>query len=373
MSSSCGSSSSLAGGASLTIGPDQYEPTQEYQEALRAMAMDGRLLLQYGYILRQLSRIELERKKRCFKCTRVLKARDVVVEAGQAKKVPEVQAKCSFHSGRVAYGKWTCCNGHPRSKPCNHQLEHTARYYAPDELADTWRFYDTPERLPTERPAALAVSIDCEMGTAVSGDSEVIRVSVVDYYNGRVLLDKLVYPDVPMAHYNTSWSGVSFRDMSGARRARTCIFGRDNARRAVWELIGRETIVVGHACQNDLNALRMLHPLVVDTQIYENQKRAEATRAYEMALERDGLLGEEHFEAPDEKYGMGLKDLAVKYLHRVIQTKGRGHDSVEDAMATRDILHVFVTEEIEQKKMDDEISEELLAKWQNLRITAEAA
>ncbi|KEY75232.1 hypothetical protein S7711_09299 [Stachybotrys chartarum IBT 7711] len=147
MSSSHGSCSSLAGGAPLAVGPDQ------------------RLLLQYGYISRQLFSIELERKKRCLKCTRVLKARDVVVEAGQAKKVPDVQAKCSFHSGRVAYGasllrfsnhcrkqfslmsaRWNpaCCNGHPRSKPCNHQLGHTARHHAPGELTDAWRFYDTP-------------------------------------------------------------------------------------------------------------------------------------------------------------------------------------------------------------------------------------
>ncbi|KFA46733.1 hypothetical protein S40293_10255 [Stachybotrys chartarum IBT 40293] len=251
MSSSHGSCSSLAGGASLAVGPDQYEPTQEYQEALCDMAMTEGSSCSTGTSRGSCSVSSWSGKS---DASSAPEARDVVVEAGQAKKVPDVQAKCSFHSGRVAYGAsllrfsnhcrkqfslmsacWNpaCCNGHPRSKPCNHQLGHTARHHAPGELTDAWRFYDTPKRLPTERPAAIAVSVDCDMGTAVSGGSEVVRVSVMDYYNGRVLLDNLVCPGVPMAHYNASWSGVGFRGMGGARRARTCILGRENARYAV--------------------------------------------------------------------------------------------------------------------------------------------
>ncbi|OAQ99263.1 hypothetical protein LLEC1_05754 [Akanthomyces lecanii] len=36
--------------------------------------------------------------------------------------------------------------------------------------------------------------------------------------------------------------------------------------------------------------------------------------------------------------GLSLKALAAERLQRQIQTKGQGHDSLEDALATRDLL-----------------------------------
>ena len=47
------------------------------------------------------------------------------------------------------------------------------------------------------------VAINCEMGTAASGDSELIRITLIDYFSSAILIDSLVYLDVEMSHYNT--------------------------------------------------------------------------------------------------------------------------------------------------------------------------
>lgn len=241
------------------------------------------------------------------------------------------------------------------SKPCTKSPSHSPRIYADQELENHWRFYGTPYNRDDTHPRfAAAVSIDCEMGTNDYGESELIRVSVVDYFSGAVLLDKLVFPDVKILHWNTRFSGVSARDMHEARTHRTCLFGRANARRAIWKFVSPETIVIGHAVHGDLASLRWIHPRVVDTLIIEEEivrrekarrEREEQERQQQEALE-EGEDGEIKEEAEGVKQAvkvppqpLGLKALAKERLDRTIQVKGRGHDSVEDALATRDLLH----------------------------------
>lgn len=153
------------------------------------------------------------------------------------------------------------------------------------------------------------------MGHGVSQDSELIRVTLLDYFSLDVLIDKLVYPRVPLQHTRRWVSGVSFADLNNARHQGKCLDGRDAARREVWKYVGPQTIVVGHSAQSDLEALRMAHRTVVDTMVIEMQR-----------------IG-----APKQQ--PGLKRLAALKLGRVIQNSKDGHDSKEDAMATRDLAH----------------------------------
>jgi RNA exonuclease 1 len=206
------------------------------------------------------------------------------------------------------------------------------------------------------------------MGVSEAGESELIRVSVVDYFTGAILLDKLVYPDVKMKHYNTRYSGVSFRDMQAAVRKRSCLFGRAAARRAVWNCVGVDTIVVGHDAQSDLTSLRWIHPLVVDTFMVEEEiarkikdrlTREANKHQEELDLKRleEAAPGEEPPAMQSEEaaeierrikteFGLSLKFLAKKRLNRTIQIKNQGHDSVEDALAARDILHWHLTNRV---------------------------
>lgn len=213
------------------------------------------------------------------------------------------------------------------------------------ELEKNWKLYETkPGPLPTH---VSAVVLDCEMGTACSGESELIRISMVDFFSGAILIDSLVYPNVPMAHYNTRFSGVTKRAMDEAHRKRDCIFGRDAARQAVYKFVGPETVVVGHAGHQDLTSLRWIHTRIVDTLILETRKRRlEEDAALRKEWEEPGKDpcrktegDDKNAESSPQEGGLSLKSLTLKRLDRVIQIKGRGHDSLEDALATRDLLH----------------------------------
>ncbi|KAF5005223.1 hypothetical protein FDECE_8344 [Fusarium decemcellulare] len=157
------------------------------------------------------------------------------------------------------------------------------------------------------------VVIDCEM----AADAELIKLSLVDYLTGEILINKLVWPDVKVTNWNTPHSGVTGKEMYKARKEKTCIFGRKKAREEIWKFVGPKTIVVGHATNNDLSALRWIHPRVIDTQIVESN-------------------------IVDEPNGLSLKSLVLEHLRKVIQSRGKGHDCLEDAMATRDLLHCQV-------------------------------
>ena len=217
-----------------------------------------------------------------------------------------------------------------------------------------WQFHATSEEVqPGHR---VAVALDCEMGTAVDDDSELIRLTVVDYFTGEPLIDSLVYPDIEMKHFNTRWSGITRGDMERSRRQGQCIDGRDAARWAIFDYVGPSTIVVGHGAQNDLSSLRWIHHRVVDSHMVESNRRKEAELRAEQEKNKNREDGDESEEKPKDGKpengqkrgkqhpdGMSLKALAMRHLGRAIQMGKKGHDSLEDALAARDLIHAHIT------------------------------
>lgn len=233
------------------------------------------------------------------------------------------------------------------SQPCRQEKNHVELIYSKGELEANWCFEYTPYRPPGSAPPLVAVVVDCEMGTAESGESELIRISMINYFTGAVLVDSLVWPDVPMAHFNTRFSGVTRQAMNEARRRRACLFGRHGAREAIWNHVGPETVVIGHSLNSDLTSLRWIHHRVVDTLMVEDPfARADRQRLERLETEHAQAILEARENkrpappAPKAQHpGCSLKALSKAYLKRDIQFKGRGHDSLEDATATRDLLH----------------------------------
>ncbi|KAK0716302.1 hypothetical protein B0H67DRAFT_645942 [Lasiosphaeris hirsuta] len=226
--------------------------------------------------------------------------------------------------------RWSCCGKHVSENPCGGDNNHLLRHDPGDRaLKKSWEFDETPTHArPDHR---LAVSIDCEMGSASDNELELIRLTVVDYFSGKTLIDTL---------------------MERAWKRRQCIFGTAAASVAIFKYVGRGTFVVGHGMQHDLLCLRWHHNRIVDSYLIESaigkeeQMRVEEERkkggieAASSLLERgqakDGPeRGKRH---PD---GMSLKALALKKLGRSIQ-EGEGHDSLEDAVAARDLAHSYV-------------------------------
>lgn len=214
------------------------------------------------------------------------------------------------------------------------------------------------------------------MGTAASGDTELIHVTLIDYFSEEILVDNLIEPDVPMQHLNTRYSGVSWADFKTARRRGTCLGGKAGARRAIWRYVGTDTIVVGHGASNDLRSLRWIHASMVDSLVIveERAKKKEAQEAgketpmQELSQEKEvftemstpegssadgvpsGIVPPDGPEGNAQKTvrarrprNHSLKTLAKKHLHRDIQMNGKqGHDSLEDAVAARDLVHYSI-------------------------------
>lgn len=185
------------------------------------------------------------------------------------------------------------------------------------EFENGWKLHETPVDSADISSHRKAVALDCEMGVSKYGDSELVRITAVDHFTGEILIDSLVYPSVPMLHLNTRYSGVDRRTLEQARRTGQCIEGRDQARERLWEFVGPETILVMHGGGADLTSLRWIHRRVIDTRVVEKGRK-------------------------EPIQGLSLKNLAEVLLKTRIQEKGKAHDSLEDALACRALLHWYV-------------------------------
>lgn len=269
---------------------------------------------------------------------------------------------------------------------------HCPRLIALNEIADQHQYHYTPGTSARDEDVCFAVALDCEMGTAASGDSELIRVTLIDYFSGAVLVNNLVEPDVPMQHLNTRFSGVTWADMNEERKKGRCLKGKAGARKALWRYVKPDTIVVGHGASNDLRALRWIHGSVVDSFVIEfgakKKKAAEIEKKLEVeakrleeavsklalvtegpfsegidprtrpAVDLSGKILSNHGDKPStvpqkklkrsSSGSLSLKNLVKKRLSRNIQMGGRsGHDSLEDAIAARDLVHFIITHGLE--------------------------
>lgn len=194
----------------------------------------------------------------------------------------------------------------------------------------------------------------------MKNDSLCIRVSAVDYFTAEVLVDKLVFPDEPLLNYNTRFSGINHAQMTRAQSMGECFFGIAAAREAIWKFVGPDTIVVAHSGQNDLTSLRWLHANIVDTQLVESlpvmklerearekEQKSQAAKGSESKALAEAAqkptYPQKSAEKPKKKpKGSGrfsLKSLTKERIGRDIQMGNNGHDSVVDAVATRDIAH----------------------------------
>ncbi|KAM0327157.1 hypothetical protein ACHAQA_006288 [Verticillium albo-atrum] len=285
------------------------------------------------------------------------------IKDGQQKPEENTKFRCRWHSGVVQSKAWTCCGEHVSQPGCKQENEHLPREVSHAEMIARFQCYDTPE--VHERPENIrtAVAIDCEMGTAFDNQVQLIRVTLIDYFTAEVLLDSLVWPDVAMAHLNTQYSGVTWQQLKQAQRENNCIMGTDAARSEVLKYVGPTTIVVAHGGSSDLGALNWIHPVVIDSLLIETafqkaqREQEEADREAEEA-ERQWLEGgpgpstdaetaekdekEEKKQQSSQRGKLSLKGLAQERLNRKIQMGRRGHDSLEDALATRDIVHWHV-------------------------------
>ncbi|KAE9389632.1 hypothetical protein BT96DRAFT_967950 [Gymnopus androsaceus JB14] len=218
------------------------------------------------------------------------------------------------HYSRVANGEriraYNCCSKDVSDKGCV-QGPHVFYESEPETLHLRHAFSrlgasssSSSSTSPSEHLDVAA--LDCEM-IYTTGGLRIARVSVVDGFANPVF-DELVRMDdgVQVLDFNTRFSGIT---------------AEMYAERAVLPLSSiRQTLsMVGHALENDLKTLRLVHHRCVDTVFLYPHPRG----------------------AP---YRRSLRDLAREHLNTAIQEGGgsTGHSSLEDAIATLDLVRLYL-------------------------------
>jgi DNA polymerase III epsilon subunit-like protein len=166
-------------------------------------------------------------------------------------------------------------------------------------------------------PKRSAVALDCEMvSVGDNNESEIARISAIDYLTGEILIDTLVQPLQRVTNWRTKYSGITKKAMTAAITQGRILKGWPEARASLFSHIDANTIMVGQALNHDFIALGIQHQRVVDSAI----------------LASDAV-------GSDIKRRWGLKDLCDQLLGIEIQNHGKkGHDSVEDAFAAREVV-----------------------------------
>ncbi|KAF3004364.1 hypothetical protein E8E13_009815 [Curvularia kusanoi] len=191
-----------------------------------------------------------------------------------------------------------------------------------------------------------AIVLDCEMvGVGPKGTiSALARLSAIDFLTGELLIDILVQPFKPVIDWRTTWSGITPALFTAAKAKGQVLEGTAAARRELLQYMDARTVLVGHALHYDLKALGIGHTVTIDS--------AKLARA---------AVGN------SVKKDWGLKVLCRELLGVTVQDHGKnGHDSVEDALAARELVLWCLShpeelgrwgarkkEEVEAKKRED--------------------
>ncbi|KAK9809331.1 hypothetical protein WJX73_005933 [Symbiochloris irregularis] len=151
------------------------------------------------------------------------------------------------------------------------------------------------------------VAMDCEMVITSEG-YELARMSLTNEA-GQLLLDTLVLPEHNVTDHNTRYSGIT------AAMLEPITTTLADAQRMFMEVVSAETLLVGHALENDLSALKLAHYRLLDTSVLFPHPRGPPMRSK-------------------------LSYLAERHLKRLIQQGS--HDSVVDAQASMDLVKLKV-------------------------------
>ncbi|KAJ5510264.1 Exonuclease RNase T/DNA polymerase III [Penicillium expansum] len=166
-----------------------------------------------------------------------------------------------------------------------------------------------------------AIVIDCEMIETTLCTSELAFITAIDFLTGEVLINSFVAPTAPVTNWLTPISGITPEKMDAAIADNKAFKSNADARRALRMFLDHDTVLIGHALHHDLRTLGLIHGRIVDTSVVT----AEAVFS--------------NFSARTLLPRVwGLKALANELIGIDIQTGDEGHNSLEDALATREVL-----------------------------------
>lgn len=248
-------------------------------------------------------------EKKCIRCTREFHVNDCGEYLGRNEK-------CQFHWGKLDRpnpysrmgGTYTCCNSPKYTKGCTTADGHVWNGYEMGFNGPLDGFVRTDEESTNFDPEAHVYALDCEMCYTGRG-LEVTKVTMISS-DGHKVYEKFVRPDAKIIDYNTRFSGITKKDLSAKN---STVASLPDVQRDLLRLINGDTILIGHALENDLRVLKIIHDNVIDTSVCFP-----------------------HENGPGFKHS--LRFLTSKYLNRSIQDSEHGHSSFEDSRACLELM-----------------------------------
>jgi len=228
--------------------------------------------------------------------------------------------ECHYHWGKLLRTRgrnsnahaYSCCGADAAGDTCALCRLHVCNKVGP--LAN----YVTTEFCVNKDSKRKVFALDCEMCYTTQG-LELTRLTVIDF-DLEQIIDLFVKPANPIVDYNTRFSGVTREDLADVT---TTI---EDIHDILLNMIDKETILLGHSLESDLNALNIIHDNVVDTAL--------------VFPHRLGL-----------PFKRALRNLMVDYLQKVIQSGEGGHDSCEDARSCMELMkHKFREDQKSRKR-----------------------
>ncbi|KAI9695749.1 MAG: RNA exonuclease 3 [Bogoriella megaspora] len=350
--------------------------TEEERLLLQRLIVNQTPLAQYGYTIEPLSEDEIIKSRAGVaaadnweNCSRCGTRFQVFPDRRESDGVLTTNGPCLHHPSKAqvppkdpmnktqtdSVERHACCGAVRGTEGCTKSESHVFTVKSPARLASILAFEQTPveEAGKVEWVWKLdAVSFDCEMAYTVYG-LELVRLTAMAWPSGKQLLDILVRPMGTILDFNSRFSGVWPEDFANAvpydgdlpppadfgkldedkqesdakpkRSIPPIVPSIAVARKLLMSILTPATPLIGHAIENDLNSVRLIHPTIIDTVIRFPHPR--------------GM-----------PYRLPLRALAKKYLGWTIQTGGslgkdEGHDSKEDAMATGELVRVAAERE----------------------------
>lgn len=258
--------------------------------------------------------------------------------------------------------RYRCCNElMGDSVGCTTADCHVFKISEVKRMASVLNFEKTPEN--PERVVTGPVCIDGEMGYTVYG-LELIRLTATSWPGGDELFDVLVRPVGEIMDLNSRFSGVWPKDyaeatpwdappppftppppptprgtpspnpklvLAPAKRQLRIVSSPAAARSLLFSCLSPETPLIGHGLENDLNAIRIIHPTIIDTALLFPHK---AGLPYRNALK---ALMHQHLN---------------KHIQVVVNGKMEGHDSFEDANAAGELVRFALANEWTKMKRE---------------------
>ncbi|XP_068244791.1 uncharacterized protein Rexo5 isoform X2 [Palaemon carinicauda] len=169
-------------------------------------------------------------------------------------------------------------------------------------------FVYSKDKYQKVKPTSPMYGIDCEMCLNEDRKLQLASISVVDE-ELKLIYHKLVKPEKKIINYLTQFSGITEEMLDVVT---TTIQDVHNDLRA---MLPPDAIFVGHSLNNDLKAMKMMHPYVIDTAL-----------AYNLSYNK---------QRPSS-----LQIITKLFLEKQIQMNPGGHDPTEDAIAALELVQL---------------------------------